>query len=207
MLLLGGLALGAGLDTPGAGAQAEWLDHEQPHAWNAPGMPVPAAPRMAGNDDPRCAQFHRPPETAADAAVARAGWTLYAAYQGGWGTTVLAALVTHDGMCRPMGYQYFVFVDGTFAGTLAPEPMVARTDGSLTMAQLESAGDRISADFSRYGTTDALCCPSRRSFVQYQIHRDGAGPSVLPVSVQTMETTGVGVVPGSDRGREIASAH
>ena len=192
VLLLSSIVVSGRGGYAGAWAQGQWLEDAQPRAWNAPGMPVPAAPRLQGNDDPRCAQFHRPPETPADAAVVRAGWTLYAAYQAGWGVTVLAGLVTHDGMCRPMGYQYFVFVDGTFAGTLAPEPMAARTDGSLGMARLEAAGDRLSADFSRYQATDALCCPSRRSFVQYQIVRGDAGAVVLPTAVQTMETSSAG---------------
>ena len=67
-------------------------------------------------------------------------------------------------MCRPVNLQQFVFVGGVFAGTLAPAPMVPRSDGALTDAGI-SAADRLFAFFDRYGPDDPLCCPSEETAV------------------------------------------
>ena len=47
-----------------------------------------------------------------------------------------------DGMCRPLGYQFFLFVGDDFAGTLSPAPMDSRTDGGLSDLQLARRGER-----------------------------------------------------------------
>ncbi len=164
----------------GAGAQESWLD--APLAgWNEAGQIVPTAP--PGNlalADPRCLQFDRPPETPEDRAVAAAGWTLHGPYTGGWGAVLVEALTDYDGMCRPIGYQYFAFVDGSFAGTLSPTPMAARTDGALQDARIGFDGG-ISATFVRYAPDDPLCCPSRPSvLVRYHVERTPAGPVLTP---------------------------
>jgi hypothetical protein len=43
---------------------------------------------------------------------------------------VTDAISGYEGMCRPTGFQPCVFVDGAFAGTISPEPMATRANGS-----------------------------------------------------------------------------
>jgi hypothetical protein len=159
-----------------AGAQpqapsAAWLDTGgTPPSWNQPRAKVPEAPPLNIPDviGPRClSDSTRPPETDEDEMLVQAGWILYGSYEAGWGVQVITALSGFDGMCRPIGYQAFVFSNGVFAGTLAPEPMFARTDGSFSQARLLSQ-TMIAATFQRYSPTDPLCCPSRTSSATYQ---------------------------------------
>jgi hypothetical protein len=169
-------------------AQESWLD--APLAgWNQAGQAVPTAP--PGNlalADPRCLQFNRPPQTPEDRAVAAAGWTLYGSYTGGWGAVVVAGLTDYDGMCRPVGYQYFAFVDGVFAGTLSPLPMAARTDGAAQDVRITVGGD-ITATFVRYAPDDPLCCPSRSSvLVRYRVDHTPAGPVLAPEAATLVDS-------------------
>ncbi len=103
-----------------------------------------------------------------DKAVVKAGWKLYGSVQSYGNTAVFLAMSGADGMCRPMGYQAFVYAGGKYAGTLSPAPMNSRTDASLADFQLVSAS-AIEAEFSRYVDSGALCCPSRTNTVTYQI--------------------------------------
>jgi hypothetical protein len=175
-----------------AQAQSSWLDQQAPASWNTPGMAVPTAPAMAANDDPRCQETQRPAETAEDAAVEGAGWKLFREYQAGWGVRLVWGLVSYDGMCRPFGYQAFVFVDGAFAGTVSPEPMASRADGSVGDVNVlrpnaPPPASAFSATFNRYSDTDPLCCPSRRTFVEYRIERGGNSPVLVPTSASTSD--------------------
>jgi hypothetical protein len=182
-----GLALLIGLAVCGrpstARADGAWLDAPL-DSWNAPGMAVPAAPPAASTEppDPRCARTHRAVETAEDGAVAAAGWTLFGTYQAGWGVKIVSGLVDHDGMCRPVAYQQFVFVDGAFAGTISPLPMSARTDGAATSATPSSQGEGATAQFARYTEADPLCCPSATTHVDFRIDRSGPGPVLVPTA-------------------------
>jgi heat shock protein HslJ len=91
------------------------------------------------------------------------------------------ALSGFDGMCRPLGFQAFVYWEGRYAGTLSPVPMNSRTDGSLTDIRfMNTAG--ISADFARYNETDALWCPSRISSVLYNLKLDDS-PTLTPTNI------------------------
>jgi hypothetical protein len=164
-------------------ADGAWLD--QPLvSWNEPGMAIPAAPPPSPFTDSRCERQHRPAETAEDEAVAAAGWTLFGAYQSGWGLRLIYGLAGHDGMCRPLEYQEFVFVNGVFAGTISPSPMNARTDGAENRTFI-SDGESLLAQFVRYRDSDPLCCPWGTSSVQYRINLDAAAPVLLPSSVYT----------------------
>jgi len=89
-----------------------------------------------------------------------------------------------DGMCRPTGYNIFVFVAGRFAGALSPVAMSSREDASSGAVRILDA-DRISAEFVRYTEKDPLCCPSSRVTVRYRIDRSGTQPVVVPVDVRT----------------------
>ncbi|MBM2811760.1 MAG: hypothetical protein HW416_2519 [Chloroflexi bacterium] len=164
-----------------ANADDSWLDAPIMN-WNTSGMAVPVPEQgQLIQSDARCPT--RPGETTEDSVLSAAGWQLYGAYQAGWGVRVIWAKSGTDGMCRPAGYQGFVFVDGALAGTIAPAPMVARFDGAAQDAQLISA-DNVSARFLRYATSDPLCCPSRpQASVQYRIDRAPAGPVLVPTNI------------------------
>ena len=105
-------------------------------------------------------------------------------------TRIMMALAGFDGMCRPLGFQAFVYWEGKYAGTLSPVPMNSRTDGSLTDIRLTSAAN-ISADFARYSESDALCCPSRISSVLYNLKLDDM-PTVTPTNVTYRATSQTG---------------
>lgn len=172
-----------------APADGAWLDQPAPSRWNQPGAKIPRAPRF--EPDPflakQCATQARAPASNADRAVAAAGWKLVGASQAFGETEVILGRSGVDGMCRPLGFQAFVFVGGRFAGTLAPRPMDSRTDGAAQVPQLLSA-DALAVTFSRYAHSDPLCCPSRLSTVQYRVERSGPGPVVKATGVTTVAT-------------------
>jgi heat shock protein HslJ len=172
-----------------AGAGGTWLDLPMLPAWNKPGARIPAAPR-ADPDPPlarQCGGEARAPQSDSDRAVASAGWTLFGASQRFGETEVVLGRSGVDGMCRPLGYQAFVFVGGRFAGTLAPHPMDSRTDGAAQVPQLLSA-DVLAVPFSRYGRADPLCCPSRVTTVQYRVDPGAQDPLVTATGVATLPT-------------------
>jgi LppP/LprE lipoprotein len=187
-MLVAGAALVAVLaaDVGPAGATRNWLDAEALPAWNAPGAPLPRAPRPQGEPpwSGRCAGQARPPADSADRAVIEAGWTPVGAQQRFGDTTVLSAASDADGMCRPLAVQVFVFVEGRFAGTLSPTPMGSREDGVATQVVLVSPG-RIWATFARYAPRDPLCCPSRSVEVVFEVQREAGGPAVAPIQLST----------------------
>lgn len=168
----------------GRAEAASWLDASKPTGWNKAGAAIPKAPAGDASNFPRCSGQIRKPATREDKAVVAAGWRLFGPYQLFNGTSVVAAMSGADGMCRPVGYQEFVFVGGTFAGTLAPKPMDSRTDGSIEQVMLYDPSS-ITAPFLRYTEQDPLCCASRTSSVTYSITRTSKGPVVTPVSVST----------------------
>jgi len=176
-----GVALAAVLALPLAASTAQetsWLDGDMA-PWNTAGMAVPQAPQIEGNSDPRCAENERPAEIPEDQQLTTLGWRLFRAYQRGWGVSLVAALSAYDGMCRPLGYQWFVFVDGTFAGTISPQPMDSRTDGAATDVVLYSA-DNLNATYLRYAPDDPLCCASGSDSVQFTIERSANGAVLVP---------------------------
>jgi uncharacterized lipoprotein YbaY len=164
----------------GAFAQTSWLDKPLRN-WNTSSS-VPVAPRATG-DSPGsslCRDSVRSPESIADRAVTRAGWSLFGAAQIYGGVTLINGMAAVDGMCRPTQFNTFIFVANRFAGTLSPDLMNSRTDGALVDASLNDATS-ITAEFVRYTSSDPLCCPSQRSFVSYQI----AGSRVQAQNVST----------------------
>lgn len=193
-LLVGIVFLGIALaDLPAAYADGAWLDAPLQN-WNQPNQPVPTAPVVQNEPgNPQCLNTVRPPETDEDRAVAAAGWKLVGAFQGGYGAMVVTATTDFDGMCRPNGFQVFVFYHENFVGTISPETMVSRTDGSLQRVFLSSSfmastPPTLYADFSRYTEQDALCCPSRVSSVNYSIEFVSGGWVLVPTSVSTSPT-------------------
>lgn len=169
------LVLTAAFAVNGLG-QDSWLDKPMDTNWNKGTGVVPTAPKNAGPIEAMCKSQIRPAESLADKALTRAGWHLYGAAQTYGGVTLITAMAGHDGMCRPNEYNAFVFVADRFAGTLSPANSGARMDGAVSSAHL-SDPKRIIAEFVRYTDQDALCCPSRKTYVEYTI-TTGARPVI-----------------------------
>jgi hypothetical protein len=179
--------LHAGIAT-GQSAPSSWLDGPLSN-WNKPGASVPAAP---ASSESRTAMIERcqlsPRQTTApEKALAAAGWLPYLHFdrqllQGD--IEIVDGMVAADGMCRPGSFNGFVFVGGRFAGTLSPEPMTSRLDGSIGAIRIVSS-DVITAEFARYRATDPLCCPSSRVMVEFRINRTGPSPIVTPREIKT----------------------
>ena len=167
-----------------------WIDAEPIAGWNVVARVVPRA--EATGVEPisgiRCRSQLRDPAGTPDRAVMAAGWSLVGPLQAFSGTVVIAGAVGADGMCRPLGYQLFVFVADRFAGTLSPAPANAREDGTPTFVRLLSASE-ILVQYARYTETDPLCCPSRTSDVTFRIDRDTRGAFVVPQTARTVNNT------------------
>ena len=174
------------LTTAGAAfGQTSWLDRPL-NNWNNGNGTVPNAPRTLVAISAQCQSQIRQPDSISDRAVTRAGWSLFGAAQTFGQVTVINGMAGADGMCRPSLYNTFVFVGGRFVGTLSPTNMEARSDGALDRATLNSL-DNVSAEFSRYRSSDALCCPSQTSFVSYSI-TSGARSVVRATDVNTTQS-------------------
>ncbi len=166
--------------------QTSWLDRPLNRNWNSGDGVVPTPPLTTVPMDPRCRDQARTPDSLADRALTRAGWMLFGPSQNFGATTVVMAMAGADGQCRPDQYNAFVFVSNRFAGTLALRPMTSRTDGALNESYLSSA-TKISAEFVRYSSTDAMCCPSQTSSVFYSISSE-ARPVVNADTINTTQT-------------------
>jgi hypothetical protein len=167
----------------GAGA---WLDGPLSN-WNTRVTAIPRAAATQGAPamDPRCTETQRTGHSAEDKALTAAGWKLFGEQQQFEDVSLVMALSTADGMCRPLGYQGFVFVGGKLAGTVSPKPMDARMDGSSAPIHLTSTS-MLTVGFNRYTESDALCCPSKRQIVTYKIERTGPRPLLVPRDVAAL---------------------
>ncbi|MGH2586332.1 MAG: LppP/LprE family lipoprotein [Dehalococcoidia bacterium] len=198
------LTIAGGAGGAVARADGAWLDQQPLQNWNQPGMPIPHAPVVpAGEGDirqgdfpPTCLGTIRQPQTDEDSAVAARGWHLVGAFQGGYGAMIVIGTSSFDGMCRPVGFQEFVFFHQTFIGTISPQLMDSRTDGvvqdvniSPSFSGMTPAAPSLTASFSRYTANDALCCPSAVSTVNYEIQRAPAGWVLVPKDASTMPTS------------------
>jgi len=164
-----------------------WLEQKPLRNWNKPGAAVPKAPNNTSTQETRCQQQIRNAATPEERAVKAAGWTLYNIRGEGKssrGVSLIKGQTGFDGMCRPVGYQEFVFVNGVFAGTTSPNLMNARSDGGLIETNIETPS-RLKAQFSRYVKQDPLCCASRTSEVTYRIDVANKKPLVVPIQVRT----------------------
>lgn len=161
----------------GVRADGAWLDRTPIQQWNRPGMSIPNAPMSDPSNNARCISQTRPVETLEDYDLSESGWMLEGAYQAGWGTTIVWGISGFDGMCRPLGFNYFVFQYGTFAGTLSPTLMNSREDGQLSRVFLNDG--RITAGYVRYTPSDALCCPSSTTTLMFTIQTVGGSPVVV----------------------------
>jgi hypothetical protein len=173
-------------------APVSWLDRPL-FNWNKPGAPLPTAPATSESSTAiieRC-QLNPRQTTPSERAVAAAGWIPYLHFDRQLlqdDIEIIDGMVAADGMCRPVTFNAFVFVGGRFAGTLSPEAMVSRLDGSVGAIRIISS-DVITAEFARYRATDPLCCPSSRVMVDYRVHRTGPSVVVTPTEVRTSRSS------------------
>jgi hypothetical protein len=166
---------------------SSWLDRALAN-WNRAGQSVTTAPPSSESSAAivsRC-KLTPPASTRAEQAVQAAGWIPF------WNfdqqlvrddVEIVGGMSAADGMCRPMSYNLFVFVSGRFAGTLSPAPMNSRSDSSSGVVRVQPP--TVTADFSRYTSTDPLCCPSSRVTLRYRVDRSAEGPLVVPVEIRT----------------------
>jgi heat shock protein HslJ len=173
----------AGQHQPAGGS---WLDHQLSN-WNTKmgGLPRPRPPG-GQNGGALCRMQVREPASDAERSLVRAGWMLLGPVQTYDQTQVVTAMSGADGMCRPLGQQAFVYWEGRYAGSLSPQPMDSRTDGSILNVRLLGPA-LIAAEFARYAERDPLCCPSRTSSVTYNLNRDEA-PLITPTNISTSPT-------------------
>ena len=115
-----------------------WLDRPLA-SWNAPGAPIPSPPAV---DEDKAAvvkrcELKRPAATPQEKAVDAAGWITF------WnldqqlvrdGIEIVGGMAGADGMCRPVDYNLFVFVDGRFDRSSAG-PVVIPVDVRTTRGQ------------------------------------------------------------------------
>jgi hypothetical protein len=164
-----------------------WLDRPLSN-WNRPGAALPNAPiaRAARDRSIRTCDLKPAVSTAAERALDAAGWIPFLNFdqqlvQGD--IEIVDGMIGGDGMCRPIGYNIFVFIGGRFAGVLSPAAMNAQADSSAGAVRILGA-DSLSAEFVRYAANDAMCCPSSRVTVRYRIDRSGAAPVVVPTDLR-----------------------
>jgi hypothetical protein len=170
-----------------ATADGAWLDGPVTN-WNTPGMAIPQAPPRDPSLNPRCFEVTILPVAPQEQVVADAGWMLYGPAYAGLPIEFVHAMAGFDGMCRPLQFQVFLFVDGELAGTFSPVLMDSRTDGALIQA-LAYPDDLMQTGYARYTPQDPLCCPSGRSTARWKIDRSSGSPVVLLQSVKTEPTS------------------
>ncbi len=189
-------ALAAAAPATAETSTGRWLDANPIANWNKPGMAIPRGPKAMNPEMFRqcekqgADEMKKAPPTPETRRVTAAGWRVAKVDKQAGDTVVVFAFNGLDGMCRPLAYQYFVFMGGHFAGTLAPRAMNAREDGSGYFEQNQKIdARRFTAEFSRYRESDPLCCPSRTSTVTFEIREaPGASALVVPASVSTKRT-------------------
>jgi LppP/LprE lipoprotein len=173
----------------GQAQELSWLDRPLAN-WNAPVSSLQqATPKneTVAETAKRCT-LPLLQSTPGERALADAGWLPFHMFDRQIlrrDVEIIAGLTGADGMCRPVGFNVFVFVNGRLAGTLSPGAMASRTDSSIAGGLRLGADDVITAEFSRFTSDDPLCCPSRRVTVAYRIDRTATPPVVVPVSVRT----------------------
>ena len=163
-----------------------WLDAPL-MPWNADGPP-PLAPAARDSGPALAARCHfaQGPATPATRIVAASGWMPYLHFDREivrGDVEIIGGLSAATEGCEPAGFNVFVVVNGHFAGTLSPVPMVARRDGAIGAVRIVSP-ESITAEFARYKPGDSDCCPSSHIRVTFRIDRSGRLPVVVPVEAR-----------------------
>jgi hypothetical protein len=183
------LTMLAGTALVGQAPGPVWLDRPLTN-WNTPGRAVPVAKpedESIAELSARCSYQPLLRSTPGERALADAGWVPFRVNDRQIAVRdveIVGGLAGADGMCRPVDFNVFVFVNGQLAGTLSPEEMVSRTDATLSGAIRIASDETITAGFSRYTDKDALCCPSSHVTIRYRIDRTVMPPTVVPLSIR-----------------------
>jgi hypothetical protein len=170
-----------------------WLDRPM-QGWNAADGAIPS-PRervaVSSSALERCRVTLPAAEnqnaSSPTSSLSRAGWRPFLhqdSVLARQGIEIVAGLTDVTQGCEPAGFNLFVFVDGHYAGTLAPLPMTIARDGAIGAVRIVSATS-LTAEFARYAANDPECCPSSRVRVTYRVDR-GTAPVVTPVSSQSL---------------------
>ena len=163
--------------------QPIWLEKPAVN-WNQPQFGLPKAPKTSGeNWGSGCASQNPAELSDEERAVTEAGWTLLGPEERLRDTLNVTGMTGMDGMCRPMGYQVFMFVKGQFAGTYSPSPMNARSDGALGGTHFVSESV-ITGTFYRYRPSDPLCCPFGTDLVTYGVETQNGKPVLVLKSIR-----------------------
>jgi heat shock protein HslJ len=203
-LLLPGLpgfwTLSAQQDARRTGA---WLDRPLVN-WNRKlgQLPTPLSPLEREEIEKRCPNLLRQEDSPYEREIVGSGWLLYGAVQSYGLTRVITAMSGADDLCRPLGHQAFVYFGSTYAGTLSPVAMDPLTNGDLSTIRLVSANS-ISAEFARYREKDPPCCPTRMSYLTYEVSGDDA-PLVSPVERVTKPLPSQDTGPSESPSPEVA---
>jgi hypothetical protein len=168
-----------------ASGPAAWLDADTPASWNVPGasIPTPLPLKCSPPLGPLPPCNTRPATEPEDRILLAHGWKLVGEVLRYGTTTVVFGASATDGMGRPEGYNGFVFVGRTFAGTLSPQIVPDSRDGvALSIYNVVLYGDTsLNATFERYDKgSSAACCPNAETSVDFTIERVGASYFVKP---------------------------
>jgi len=176
--------------TMSAQSDTSWLDRPLA-AWSQ--VPGAVPPARAGTEsqsalERRCGSSSLTASAAAQA-VRSAGWVPFLHFDRAIDRDDIDVLggmtATTSPGCEPTMFNLFVFVGGTFAGTISPIVMGQGRDGVAGAVRV-TAADALTAEFARYTTKDTACCPSSRVRVTYRIERAGAQPTLVPVGRRTL---------------------
>lgn len=152
--------------------------------WHQPGASIPSptgGPEARGALLRRCGAPGAKVTATASTALGKAGWVPFLHLDQPLqrdAVEVIGGMSAASPGCEPNTFNLFVFVGGAFAGTLSPAPMTPARDGVVGAVRL-AGPDALSAEFARYTSADAECCPSSRVRVSYRIDRAGGRPSVV----------------------------
>jgi hypothetical protein len=94
------------------------------------------------------------------------------------GVEVVGGMTAASPGCEPESFNLFVFVDGSFAGTVSRAAMTPSKDGAAGAVRISGA-DTLTVEFARYLPGDAECCPSSRERTSYKIEKTGTGPTMV----------------------------
>jgi LppP/LprE lipoprotein len=175
--------------TVSAQSDTSWLDRPLA-SWSHAPRTVPQA--RAGTEsqsalERRCGSSSLTASAAAEA-LRKAGWAPFLHFDR---TIARGDIEILGGMtaaaspgCEPTVFNLFVFVGGTFAGTISPIVMGQGRDGVAGAVRVTA--DALTAEFARYTTKDTECCPTSRVRVTYRIERAGPQPTLVPVDIRTL---------------------
>jgi len=153
--------------------------------WNRVGRRIPKPPHPTELEFCRAEKYTA--RTSEERAVAALGWALLGAADMHNEISVVGAVASRDGMCRPNEFQYFVFANAKFVGTLSPGVMFARDDGAISGIAIPGDG-RIVVEYLRYSQNDPLCCPSRITTADFAVRSEKGKPVLAITAMRTGPT-------------------